>query len=41
MAKLRRDERLKELAANFAKEIEEKSKEGALQLQSVADFYDQ
>ena len=40
-ARARRDEKLKELAANFAKEIEEKSKEGALQLQSVADFYDQ
>lgn len=40
-ARKRRDEQLQSLAAELALEIQNKSKEGALQIQSVTDYYDQ
>lgn len=40
-ARKRRDDQLQALAAELATEVQNKSKEGALQLQSVMDYYDQ
>lgn len=40
-ARKRRDDQLQALAAELAAEVSNKSKEGALQLQSVMDYYDQ
>ena len=40
-ARKRRDDQLQALAVELATEVSNKSKEGALQLQSVMDYYDQ
>lgn len=40
-ARKRRDDQLQALAAELATEVQNKSKEGALQLQSIMDYYDQ
>lgn len=40
-ARKRRDDQLQALATELATEVSNKSKEGALQLQSVMDYYDQ